>query len=426
MNKALAQAEALLRQRLGLDAGVMSSATLRGFVTQRMSVCGASDHRAYWELLQHSELELQALVELTVVAESWFMRDPEALAALGRLAVQRRRHAGPPLRLASLPCAAGEEPHSMAIALFDAGLAAQDFSIDGVDISQAALARAQMAEYGPNALRGCDAAFCARHFETLPSQARQQLRLRLKDEIRRQVRWRHGNLLDAQLLAGEPPYDMVFCRNLLIYLRPEAQQRLLQRLHALLKEDGLLFLAPAETALPSRQHFQTRELAGVFAFQRSRPHAPLARPAMHPQAMPPPVVLATPQARTMRPPPAAARLAAAPTLPAASLPTQPASLEAATAAANAGQLALARQLCERLLQSQANHADAWQLLAVITAADGEADAALDCLRKALYLNPEHEPALTQLVLQLRARGDAAAARAEQRLQLLRARRAAAP
>ncbi len=103
---------------------------------------------AYWERVRGSRAELQALIEAVVVPETWFFRDREAFAALARLAREEWLPSAPQTgccRLLSLPCSTGEEPYSMAMALLDAGVPADRFRIDAVDISAAALAQAERA-----------------------------------------------------------------------------------------------------------------------------------------------------------------------------------------------------------------------------------------------------------------------------------------
>jgi chemotaxis protein methyltransferase WspC len=104
--------------------------------------------------------EFESLVDLVVVPESWMFRDPDVFETALRF-VQRRllSHPGRQLRLLSLPCAGGEEPYSMAMALARAGIEPGMCRIDAVDLSRAALERARLGRYTRNAFRGADLAF---------------------------------------------------------------------------------------------------------------------------------------------------------------------------------------------------------------------------------------------------------------------------
>ena len=150
----LAAIENLLKETMGMDAASVSPSVIRRAVEERQAAQRLPDPAAYLALLQQSDTELQELIEAVVVPETWFFRDREAFAALARLALEwRQQHAQGVMRLLSLPCSTGEEPYSMAMALLDAGIPAERFAVDAVDISQQALRKARQAEYGRNSFR---------------------------------------------------------------------------------------------------------------------------------------------------------------------------------------------------------------------------------------------------------------------------------
>ena len=107
------------------------------------------------------------LIETVIVPETWFFRDREAYVALVKVVLEEwlPAHGDGPLRLLSAPCSTGEEPYSMAMALFDAGLPANRFHIDALDISARSLARARRAFYGRNSFRGTNLSFRGRYFQ---------------------------------------------------------------------------------------------------------------------------------------------------------------------------------------------------------------------------------------------------------------------
>ena len=96
-------------------------------VRQRMRSLGLKRLEDYRQLLEHSRAEWHELVESVVVTETWFFRDPEPIAAFVRLVREEWLPAHPtaPLRLLSVPCSSGEEPFSLAMALLDAGVPAE-------------------------------------------------------------------------------------------------------------------------------------------------------------------------------------------------------------------------------------------------------------------------------------------------------------
>ena len=105
-----------LQRATGID---LSAAAVRGAVKRRMKDCAMVDHGAYVHRVLHDGEELDALIDLVVVPETWFFRDAEALTAACAF-VQKKLTTAPalarPLRLLSIPCASGEEPASLAMA----------------------------------------------------------------------------------------------------------------------------------------------------------------------------------------------------------------------------------------------------------------------------------------------------------------------
>lgn len=396
---ALSDFESLLKQTMGLDAASVGSALIERAVKERQALCGAADLQDYWERVKGSDSELQELIEAVVVPETWFFRHRESYAALSDVVLPEWLRANPAgvLRLLSLPCSSGEEPYSMAMALLDAGLPPQRFSIDAVDISRRALRSARRALYGRNSFRGEDLDFRERHFTPL------QQEWRINMALRRQVKFLHGNLFQNQL---DGAYDVVFCRNVLIYFDRDTQDRALRAITRLLAPAALLFVGPSETSLVQSHQFVSAKVPLAFAFRQASAEVQAAIPAqsgVHPVAATPPAM----------PPPRAA----APVKPSVSPPAQPQRaenpqllLDRAAGFADSGRLPEARQLCEQYLSSHGPSARAYHLLGLLHDAGGDSPGASEYFRKALYLEPQHPEALAHLALLLEKQGDSAGAR----------------
>src|SRR5205814_13458 len=136
-----------------------------------------------------------------------------------------------PLRLLSVPSSTGEEPYSMAMALLDAGVPSARFQVDAMDVSLQALERATAGVYGRNSFRGSGMVGREHHFEPAPGGRR------VCERVSRQVRFRHGNLLACPFIPGRDRFDIIFCRNLLIYFDRPTQDRAIEQLGALLKPE---------------------------------------------------------------------------------------------------------------------------------------------------------------------------------------------
>ncbi len=413
--------ERLLKDTAGLDPDSLGSSAVERAVKRRLHLCGAKDSQNYWDLVNASDRELQELIEAVVVAETWFFRDREVFATLRRLAQEEWPRTRPEgvLRVLSLPCSTGEEPYSIAIALLDTGLPPSRFRIDGVDISERALAHARQGLYGRSSFRGAEISFRDRHFEPTPHG------YRLAEAVRGQVRFQRGNLFSSALFAAGEQYDVIFCRNLLIYFDRATQARAVARLARHLAPQGLLFVGSSETGILLNHNFLSAKLPRAFAFRKAEPTAtsnatialaPSRRSARSPVA-PLPGAAELARGRAINLP------AAPPILPRGDgAPKQALRIEEARALADAGRFLEAADRCEEHLRLHGPSAQAFYLLGLVRGATGHPQDAIGYYRKALYLEPDHAEALVHLALLMEEQGKHADARVlRNRLQRLSVR-----
>jgi chemotaxis protein methyltransferase WspC len=434
--------EELLARRIGLDPISTGPHVILAAARRRMADLGVADLGEYAARAAGSEAEQQALIEEVVVPESWFFRDERPFRRLAdhareRWIADRRR---PPLRILSIPCAGGQEPYSIAITLLDAGLPAGRFHIDGVDVSGRVLEAARRGMYSANAfrhgvgwvrpadLRPRDPMGPApptgpplngrweRHFRRHPHG------YEIDPAIRSTVRFLRGNILDQALLADSPPYDVVFCRNLLIYLDRSARSSVLAALDRLLVDDGMLFIGHADRLdvpdVPAR--FATAGEPGCFAYRKAapaaRPDESRTEPAPAPTVTMTMLMLPEPEPLRMLPIPGPAAATPEPVSPP---PPSPSALEQAAELANRGRYGEAIAACERHLRLKGPGAPAYYLMGMIHQAAGDRRRAEECFHKTIYLDPRHDEALLALTLLAERRGDREAAAGFRR----RARRA---
>ncbi|KLU20874.1 hypothetical protein EOS_38990 [Caballeronia mineralivorans PML1(12)] len=473
----VAQFAALLQRTIGLDPASIGEKAIERVVSERFAAWRAAGAggldpsrasiEAFWLVVNGVPEQLQALIEAVVVPETWFFRDAEAFNALVRLArVRLLDQPFKPVRILSMPCSTGEEAYTIAMAMLEAGIAPERFSIDAIDISGRALEIAGRAHYGGNAFRSRALGFRERFFAPVGDQ------WRLLPAVSERVRFHQANLLtlDTQTLE---PFDFVFCRNVLIYFDRQTQHTAMRVLDSLLAPGGMLFVGPAETGLMMREGMASAKLPLAFAFTRpegglaggalpggasgrgwgeyvlgDRSGALFAAIASAERAM----ELAT-RAATSKVPVAGLSRAVATVfaqrsgsgahandapgrsfsigLPAATAPrassdmvmtnakpaAKPDLLKQAHALADTGALLEAASVTRGYLEAHPTSADAYYLLGVIADAQGEQTEARGFYKRALYLDPEHGEALTHLAAVLGLEGDRAGA------QLLLARAA---
>jgi chemotaxis protein methyltransferase WspC len=409
--------EALLASRIGLDPGSVGSSLILRAARRRMKELGLEYLADYEERLRSSQAELQALVEAVVVAESWFFRDDVPFRWLREhiRGLQLKSPAGPPLRILSLGCAGGEEPYSIAMLLLDLGLLARRFRIDAVDVSARHLAIARRAIYARNSFRGRDLHYRDRYFHAHPDG------YELLPAVRASVHFHQANILDPHLLEGSSGFDVIVCRNLLIYLTAGARAQVVAVIDRLLAAEGVLLIGHADrldlagAAVP----FAAAGDPASFAYRRAGrggDHAPgFPLEPLQPAA---PLVAsestATNRAASGAPVPESVPLLspADPPVRAVSAPAgdQPlALLEEAAKLANQGRFGAAVRACEQHLQTSGLYAPAYYLMGMICQAAGDRRRAEDCFHKVVYLDPRHDEALLSLALLAERRGDLAAA-----------------
>ena len=438
-------AQSMLRHATGLNLG---KSLVDRAVSKRMEFTGHADQQAYVDAI--TPVEMAELVELLVVPESWFYRDAQAFQAAMEYIRERVRSnsiscGGRPVRILSIPCAGGEEPYTMSMVLADAGLPPTSYLIEAWDISSACIARAREGIYGRNAFRASDLGFRERFFNDLGDDE-----YRINDAVRQPIRFKQGNLLEFDTATRQGQFDVIFCRNLLIYFDKPTTKAAIARLSALLTDDGLLFAGYAEvpsfcqhgfTPLQYPQAFGLRKDAEAAGWpQRPRSAAPAAAPVPAgwpgmierravPRTGPGPHGSAAMRAAAARPaalrPPAPASTAAAgsagaatrarppapPPLASASTTAPAQLLEQARRLADQGQAREAEHACRQCLAQAPDSAEAYFILGLLSEHAGKPDQAAEEWRRCLYLQPDHYEALCHLALLAEQRNDASTAAA---------------
>ena len=421
----LTMIESLLEKEIGVSAEAIGPEVIAKAVRLRLDECGFADIRAYLDFLKTSEEEQGNLIEAVVVPETWFFRNKKSFAFLAKYVTGKwlPKHRGDRLHVLSVPCSTGEEPYSIAMALLDEGVGKDRFHIDGVDISEGALGKAKSGVYAKGSFRGDDISFRKRYFE--PKGDAYQL----NSDIRKKVRFIKGNVLDDHLLMDQEPYDILFCRNLLIYLSSEAKRRIFEILNRLLATTGILFLGHAERQAAIEWGFAGIPEFGVFACRKERRkrenrpepavnvrHQPCQRmfekAAKGLQALPrsqPPVTI-----EDLEPKILSEHIDSR-----ESLEGQKDLFIEAQRLADQGSLLSALELCETFLRENPVHVQAHFLMGLIFEALDNEERAEEFFNKAIYLDPNHYESLNHLSFVVEHRGDKKrAARLRRRAQLI--------
>jgi chemotaxis protein methyltransferase WspC len=402
---ALARLQQDLRRIVGFDAASLGEKVFERAVRMRMTDLRLDHVEEYLQLVQHSQEHWMDLVESVLVTETWFFRDPEVFCAFGRVAAEEwlPNHRDDRLRVLSLACASGEEPFSAVMALLETGLPPARFQVDAIDVCRRPIACARKAAYGNNSFRGQNLEFRDKYFDaTAPGQ------FALQPRVRDQVRLYEGNLVGEDFPLGQHSYDFVFCRNLLIYFDPPAQQKALRKIEQLLAPSGLLFVSPAEQGVVLGLGFQASQLPRAFSCPAPQPALCTARADPHwlGQTDCPATVPVAKEDTGNRP----SRQANCESfLRGAEAAAPLADLDQIRRLADAGCLEEAAGACEDYVRHCRACAEGYYLLGLLREAQEDARA-LESYRRALYLKPDYYEVLSHMALLAQRNGDPVGAR----------------
>ena len=233
----------LARVRLvtGIDFSGYKPDTLERRTARRLGELGLPDLAAYLSRMDGDPQEAWTLQRRFLVSVSSFFRDRAAFEALGRAWRLQPPDPGRGWRCWVPACATGEEAYTLAM-MFAEGRSEGAWSgtaeVLGTDLNDEALAHAWRARYGAKALREVDGPSRERFFASVGAD------FEVAPALRPGVRFERQDVLTVQ---PDGPWDVISCRNLLIYLQTPLQERLIAAFHARLSPGGWLFISPSET-----------------------------------------------------------------------------------------------------------------------------------------------------------------------------------
>jgi chemotaxis protein methyltransferase WspC len=318
-----------------------------------------------------------------------------------------------PVRVLSLPCSTGEEPYSIAITLLENGLKENDFEIDAQDISKRALRKARRAIYGKHSFREPGKFNLEKYFRTTHS-GKQLLPI-----IRDRVDFFRSNILKDMIIPEPEYYDIIFCRNLLIYFDRLTQKNVLDKLHFMLKPGGTLFVGHAETAEIDNKLFTKVNKPKTFSYTKKTLGMNSNKTEKYDQKNQLISIYNNLVEVTKRDVELSKKISSPGNKPIVS------SKKINTVKENdswkeienmieKGQLRDASILCEKRLKQAPDDAQVYYYLAIISNIEGGFGAAELLLKKAVYLDPNHHKALGLFCLLAEQRGDTKLARSLKR------------
>jgi chemotaxis protein methyltransferase CheR len=367
--------QAEMTKRTGLSFAGSRGPHLSNIV-ERMFGCEPDSARGAPVPRTADEAAFDRLCDALTVQESFFFREASRLALIREHVLPWVRERRPHLRVWSAGCARGEEAYTLSMLLNDAGLRG-GFEVLGTDLSAKAVASAERGAYGRWAVRGLDQKAVAAYFDSGPGG------LRVADRFRTRVTFEQHNLFDP-LPSGWGRFDLILCRNVLIYFTPEAVRRAGEALTAALAPGGWLLLGVSDPPLDDVAGLEKVSTEHGTAYRRQD-----APPDAAPSEKVIPVGVFDVPARTLAvtapgPSPAPARTTPASALEAGS-PDLVAAGENALALADTGS---AVNLARQALDSSPEEPEVHRLMIQALAEDGRTRESLAAAARAVSLFPE--------------------------------------
>ncbi|GIE93467.1 CheR family methyltransferase [Paractinoplanes rishiriensis] len=258
--------------------GIQFTAAKRYFVDKRIDTCirnGGFDGFYSWfaalRLDNRPDL-LQDLINQLTVNETYFLREDYQFDALLNAVLPNvvEMRGGPhrisgPVKILSLPCSTGEEPYSIALRLLEEWphIDTLDVEIHGADIDSDVLARAGHASYGERSLQRVPKPWLAKYFAGVGSG-----RYQLDEGIRGAVTLHQINVCDTADMRRFKDFDVIFCRNVLIYFDELSSRRAAENLYGALRPGGYLFLGHSESMSRISPIFTPNRLPEGIVYQR--------------------------------------------------------------------------------------------------------------------------------------------------------------
>ncbi|MEF8836143.1 MAG: protein-glutamate O-methyltransferase CheR [Candidatus Thermoplasmatota archaeon] len=239
-----------ISRRIGVDYTTYSKRHLRRRFHARMKVVGEKTFSGYLGYVRNNEEEIEKLKDLLTVNVTKFKRNKKVWriiqdGVIPTVLESKREEIFKKVKCWSAGCATGEEPYSLAISyLENGGIRGMDFKIEATDLDEGALEFARKGEYPPKAVENLSEQEKRNYFKKMDGT------WKVKDEVRELVDFRCKNIFKTDFSSR---YDLILCRNLMIYFNREAKNRLTERLIESLKRNGLLILGMSETlSMPAR------------------------------------------------------------------------------------------------------------------------------------------------------------------------------
>lgn len=238
-------------------------------ISERMAILNISSFPTYFAYLRSdADGEIEKFINAFTVNETYFYREDHQLRCLSADLLNERVRAkrpGETLRIWSVPCATGEEPYSIAIWLLEnwPQVDVQDIEIVGSDIDTRCTTAAREGEFGSRSLMRLPPALVDKYFEPVGKE-----RWRVIPDLRQSVQFTSVNLVEAAQTRSHGVFDVIFCRNVLIYFDDASRRIAAENLFEALAPGGFICLGHTESMSRISSLFDVRHFTDAIVYQR--------------------------------------------------------------------------------------------------------------------------------------------------------------
>lgn len=258
----------LLYRRTGMIFGEKKRYFIERRVADRMKATAMDSFVGYFGLVRADPAEAEALINAFTVNETYFYREEHQLRCLTESLLPeiiRGKRPGDRIRIWSNPCSTGEEPYSIALWLLENWRLVDAYNVEivGSDIDSRALKDAAIGEYGERALSKLPPSVVEGYFGR-PHHRKQAI----IDDLKESVTLTSANLIDGPSMAAHGQFDVIFCRNVLIYFDDESRKVAADNLFASLVSGGFLCLGHTESMGRISDDFVLRRFPDAMIYQK--------------------------------------------------------------------------------------------------------------------------------------------------------------
>lgn len=260
----------IINDHCGISQGLDSPAFLERRLGPRLEALGLASYSEYYQYLRYDpggSREMEELIERITTHETYLFREQYQLDAFSEELlpeVYERARLRRRLAIWSAGCSTGEEVYTLAILIKEDGrFDGWSVRVAGSDISRKVVVQARQGSYGLTSFRTTSTDVRRKYFHETGG------RYRVRDDVRAMCSFGQLNLLDIERYKVLGRYDLIFCRNVLMYLSPQARQRVVDAFYDTLMPGGYLLLGHSESLLNLTTLFDLVHLTKDLVYQRA-------------------------------------------------------------------------------------------------------------------------------------------------------------